>query len=104
MNDSSPENFEGYGRRCLTVFAVVMCVTLAMVGVFYANLSSRPLAIGLTLAAAVVNAGLVASYLMHIISERRLIHIVLLFTGIFAAGLLVLSIGAHWSVPAGTVH
>ncbi len=104
MNEISPENFQGYGRRCLTVFAVVMCVTLAMVGVFYADLSSRPLAIGLTLAAAVVNAALVAGYLMHIISERKLIHVVLVFTGIFVTGLMVLTIAARWSVPAGTIH
>ena len=104
MSNHSPESFQGYGKRCLTVFAVVMAITLMMVGVFYANLPNHALAIGLTLVAAIVNAGLVAGYLMHIVSERKLTLIVLLFTVIFFAGLMTLSISAHYSVPAGTNH
>jgi len=86
------------------VFVVVMAITLMMVGVFYANLPNRALAIGLTLLAAVVNASLVAGYLMHIISERRLTLIVLLFTAVFFTGLMALSISAQYSLPQGTTH
>ena len=104
MSNHTPENFQGYGKRCFTVFAVVMAITLMMVGVFYANLPNHALAIGLTLVAAVVNACLVAGYLMHIVSERKLTIIVLLFTAFFFAGLMVLSISAHYSLPSGTTH
>ena len=104
MSNPTPENFQGYGKRCLMVFAVVMAITLMMVGVFYAHLPNHALAIGLTLVAATVNACLVAGYLMHIISERRVTFIVLLFTAIFFTGLMVLTIGAHYSLPQGTVH
>ena len=49
---------------------------------------------------ACVNAGLVAGYLMHLISERKLIYTVLAFTGIFFVGLMGLSILAAHDVPA----
>ena len=111
MSNPTTENFEGYGKRCMLIFLVVMCITAMMLGVFYSSLwdhasshYSPALAITLTLAAALVNASLVASYLMHLLSERRMIFIVLLFTAIFFTGLFALTLGARLSVPAGTVH
>jgi cytochrome c oxidase subunit IV len=103
MSDHSPENFQGYGKRCLMIFGIVMIITLMMVGVHYAHLSV-PAGIALTLAAALVNATLVAGYLMHIVSERKLTITVLLFTLFFFVMLFVLTIGARLSVPQGTVH
>jgi hypothetical protein len=100
----TPENFQGHGRRCLTVFGVVMCITLMMVGVFYAHLPSQTASMALILTAAAVNAALVAGYLMHLVSEKKLTLIVLLFTAIFFAGLFALTLGARHSVPWGTVH
>ena len=61
MSNHTPENFDGYGKRCLAVFAVVMTITLMMVGVFYAHLPNHALAIGLTLVAATVNAACTAA-------------------------------------------
>jgi FtsH-binding integral membrane protein len=104
MSEHPPEDLSQYGKRCLTVFAVVMAVTLVMVGIFYAHLANQTLAIGLTLAAAAVNAFLVASYLMHFLSERKLIYIVLTFTAIFFVGLMFLTIFARHDVPLGTMR
>lgn len=104
MSDHNSQNFEGYGRKCLIVFAVVMIITLSMVSLFYTHLSGQPTAIALTLAAAVVNAALVAGYLMHIVSERRMTFLVLAFTVVFFVALMWLTIGARLSVPLGTVH
>jgi hypothetical membrane protein len=104
MSEHNPENFAGYGKRCLMVFGVVMCVTLMMVGVFYAHLPNHTLSIALTLIAACVNAAFVAGYLMHIVSEKRMTFIVLAFTAIFFTGLMALTISARLSVPHGTVH
>jgi len=104
MSEHNSENLQGYGKRCLIVFGVVMIITLSMVGVFYAHLSNQPTSIALILTAAVVNAVFVASYLMHIVSEKRLTYLVFAFTFIFFAALLCLTIGARLSVPAGTVH
>jgi caa(3)-type oxidase subunit IV len=96
----NPEVFRAYARRCGVVFLVVACMTLLMVGTSYMPLPNHALAIGIILAVAAVNAGLVASYLMHLISEQKMIYTLLAFTGIFFAGLMGLSIFASHDVPA----
>jgi hypothetical membrane protein len=103
MSEQSPESLGAYGKRCLIVFAAVMCLTLIMVGIFYAHLPTH-VAIALTLVGACVNAALVASFLMHLLSERKMIFIVLTFTAIFFVALMFLTISARQSVPIGTVH
>jgi len=104
MSEHNPEEFAGYGKKCLMVFTAVMCVTLMMVGLFYAHLPNHVLSIALTMVAAVVNAALVASYLMHILTEKKMTYIVFAFTIIFFIGLMALTISARLSVPHGTVH
>ena len=96
----NPEAFRAYGRRCGLVFLIIACMTLLMVGASYLPLGSRPLKITLILSVASVNAGLVAGYLMHLISERKTIYTVLAFTGIFFTGLMGLSLYAAHDVPA----
>jgi hypothetical protein len=100
MSDSHPDSFKIYARKCGIVFGAVACVTLVMVGTSYAPIPNRAVAIGLVLAAASVNALLVASYLMHLISEKRTIYTVLAFTAVFFVGLMGLSIWATHDVPA----
>jgi caa(3)-type oxidase subunit IV len=94
------EAFRAYARRCSLVFLVVACMTLLMVGASYMRLQNHALTIGIILAVACVNAGLVAGYLMHLISEQKMIYTLLVFTGIFFAGLMGLSIFAAHDVPA----
>jgi heme/copper-type cytochrome/quinol oxidase subunit 4 len=100
MSDSHPDAFKSYVRKCGIIFGAVACVTLVMVGTSYAPIHNRALAIGLVLAAAAVNAVLVASYLMHLISEKKMIYTVLAFTAIFFVGLMGLTIWATHDVPA----
>jgi len=96
----NPEAFRAYARRCGLVFLAVACMTLLMVAASYMPLRNHALTIGIILAVASVNAGLVAGYLMHLISERKVIYTLLAFTGIFFAGLMGLSIFAAHDVPA----
>jgi hypothetical protein len=96
----NPEGFRAYARRCGMVFLIVACMTLLMVGASYMPLRNHALTIATVLAAASVNAGLVAGYLMHLISEQKVIYTLLAFTGIFFAGLMGLSIYASHDVPA----
>ena len=92
--------FRAYTRRCGLVFLVVACMTLLMVAASYMPLRNHGLTIGIILAVASVNASLVAGYLMHLISERKAIYTLLVFTGIFFTGLMGLSIYATHDVPA----
>lgn len=98
MSESHPETFQSHARRCLIILAAVVGVTLIMVGVSFAPLG-QSLRIGLILAAACVNAFLVGGHLMHLISERKLIHTLLAFTVFFFVFLMVLTVWAKHDVP-----
>jgi hypothetical protein len=100
MNDAHPDLFRAYARRCGLIFAVVCCGTLVMVGASSLPLPSSQLKIGIILATAAFNASVVAGYLMHLISERKLIYAMLAFTGVFFIGLMGLTIWATHDVPA----
>jgi hypothetical protein len=99
MSVPHPETFQTYARRCALVFAAIVCGTLLMVGVSYAPLTNHAVVIGLILTGACFNAALVAGYLMHLVSERRMIYTLLAFTFVFFAGLMGLSILAAHDVP-----
>ena len=64
-----------------------------------------PAKTAIILGIATVNAFLVAGYLMHLLSEKKLIYTVLAFTVFFVIGLFVLTIWATNGFPPGTaVH
>ena len=66
-----------------------MLGVLTVLTVLAAQLNvSRPMAIAIALAIALVKGSLVAAYFMHLISERRLVYAVLVFT-VFFFGLLL---------------
>ena len=58
--------------------------------------------VALILAIATVNAFLVAGYLMHLLSEKKLVYTVLAFTVFFVIGLFALTIWATNGFPPGT--
>ncbi|HYG25147.1 MAG TPA: hypothetical protein VEH04_20455 [Verrucomicrobiae bacterium] len=91
MDDLTPSNISAYTKRCFLVLLGVLCGTLAMVAASFAPLNSHGLKIALILAVAAVNATLVATFLMHIVTERKFVLIVLGFTVIFFVALLGLS-------------
>ena len=101
MSEShSAEMFRQQVRRCGIVFGAVVCITLMMVGASYAPVPNRALTIGMVLLAACVNAGLVAGFLMHLVSEKKTIYAVLAFTAVFFVGLMGLTIWATYDIPA----
>ena len=75
-------------RIYLIVFGALMVLTLATVGVSYLDMSV-PAAILVALAIAMVKGSLVACYFMHLISERKLILILMLATVFFFFGVLL---------------
>ena len=96
---SQPDVFKSTVRRCKMVFAAVVCGTLLAVAAAYAPLGNPALRIALILTAACGNAFLVAGYLMHLLSERKMIYAVLAFTAFFFAGLMGLTLWASGDVP-----
>jgi len=75
-------------RTYVLVFVALMALTLITVGVSYLHLSTGP-AIALALLIAVVKGSLVACYFMHLLSEKKLVYAVLIFTVIFFLAVLL---------------
>jgi caa(3)-type oxidase subunit IV len=106
MSDSEhPVNLNSYIRRCAFIFAVVVCATGLMIFASYLPHYGWPAKVTMILAIAVCNAFVVAGFLMHLLSEKRMIYTVLAFTVCFFIGLMGLTLWAMADFPTGTaVH
>jgi cytochrome c oxidase subunit 4 len=78
----SHEDIDKHVRTYLAVFAALMGLTIVTVGIYYLHLPVKA-AIALALFVATIKASLVASFFMHLISEKKLIYSVLLLTVLF---------------------
>ena len=99
-----PVSLQSYIRLCAVIFLVVLCTTSAMIATSFSHLGDGwTLKVAIILAIAVVNAFLVAGYLMHLLSEKKLVYTVLGFTVVFFIGLMGLTLAATNGFPPGTV-
>jgi cytochrome c oxidase subunit 4 len=89
MEHTSAHDVQQHVRKYVLVFVGLLGLTLVTVTVSYLHLSVIP-AIAVALFIAVIKGSLVASYFMHLISEKKAIFLVLLFTAVFFAGLMAL--------------
>ncbi len=92
--DIRTEDIRKHVRTYVTVFVSLLALTLITVTVSYLHLNV-PLAITVALVIAAIKGSLVASYFMHLISEKKVIYGALLLTAIFFAALMWLPIFAH---------
>lgn len=88
------EDIKNQVRRYIVVFASLMGLTIITVTVSYFHLSVVPAIIAAMFIAS-IKGSLVASYFMHLISERKLIYFVLILTGIFFIALMTLPVLHH---------
>jgi caa(3)-type oxidase subunit IV len=105
MSESEkPVTMQGYVRLCAIIFVVVLCAVGAMIATSYSHIGGEgwTLKVALILAIATVNAFLVAGYLMHLLSEKKLIYTVLAFTVFFVIGLFALTLWATNDFPPTT--
>ena len=86
-HDDSPEGIRKEIRRYLMVFGALAVLTIVTVAISRLELPTWQ-AVALALIVATIKGSLVAAFFMHLISERRLIFGVLLFT-IFFFGVLM---------------
>ncbi len=81
-------------RKYVMVFVALMALTIVTVTVSYLNLGIAG-TITIALIIATVKGSLVASYFMHLISEKKLIYATLILTAVFFIVLMWLPIFAH---------
>jgi cytochrome c oxidase subunit 4 len=88
-------------RGYLVVFGALLVLTLTTVAASYLDLSAGP-AVALGLAIAVVKAGLVAAFFMHLSHERALIYAALVLTAVLFVSLIGLTLWSEMTHPPGT--
>lgn len=88
------EEVRKHVRVYLIVFAALATLTVVTVAVSYLHLPIVPaLLVGLFIAT--VKGSLVAGYFMHLVSEKKVIFLILLITVVFFAGMFILMPSAH---------
>lgn len=75
-------------RIYITVFVSLMVLTIVTVAISYLHLPIA-MAVSVALLVATVKGSLVACYFMHLISEKKLIYAVLIFTVVFFIAVLL---------------
>ncbi|HEY4643465.1 MAG TPA: cytochrome C oxidase subunit IV family protein [Bacteroidota bacterium] len=91
QNPTSVAEVKKHVRVYVVVFVALAALTLITVSASTFEVSTTA-HIAIALFIAVVKGSLVASYFMHLISERKVIFGVLIITVIFFAGLLLLPV------------
>lgn len=89
MSDSHAVDIRKHVRTYIMVFVALMALTVITVAISYVH-PGIVLAVTIALFVATIKGTLVACYFMHLISERKLIYITLLFTVFFFGALLAL--------------
>src|SRR3954447_4376852 len=82
-------------KTYIVVFVTLMALTLITVAISRLHLPVHE-AIAIALVVATIKGGLVASYFMHLISERKLIYWVLGFTVACFFAVLLLPLWTHY--------
>jgi cytochrome c oxidase subunit 4 len=96
-------HFTQHVRRYLYVFYALIFGTLITVGASYIPFGNHEINIAVALFIACGKASLVAGFFMHLISERKLIYGLLIFTACFFLGLMFLTVSAFADFPHLTV-
>ncbi len=100
MTAHSPEDIKKETRVYILVFIALATLTMITVGISYLDLITGP-AVTLALFVALIKGSLVAAFFMHLISERKLIYAVLVFTVFFFLALIFLPLGSFLNQVAG---
>lgn len=90
-------------RSHLVVAAGLLTLTVVTVGISQLDLDTMTRVV-IALSIATVQGGLILGYLMHLRRERRTVVATLVLTGIFVAGLLLLSVAAQYDTVEGVKH
>jgi len=94
-NPSDSNDVQKQVRSHVRIFLALLVFTVATVGASYAHVESEALSVLIALAIALVEAFLVAGFMMHLVTERKIVHIVLVFTVVFFTAMMYLILWAN---------
>jgi cytochrome c oxidase subunit 4 len=91
MSTDHSVDIDKHVKIYITVFVALMVLTIVTVAISRLHLSV-PMAVTVALLVATVKGALVACYFMHLISEKKLIYVVLIVTAVFFLALMALPV------------
>lgn len=94
MDTSNVHDIKKHVRVYVGIFIALLALTVVTVAVSYLNLTAGP-AIAVALFIATIKGSLVASYFMHLISEKKAIYMTLILTVVFFAVLMWVPLFHH---------
>jgi cytochrome c oxidase subunit 4 len=94
MDAAETQDIKKHVRKYVTVFVALLCLTFVTVAISRLHLAV-PLAITVALVIAAIKGSLVASYFMHLVSEKKVIYLTLILTVVFFAVLMALPLFHH---------
>jgi cytochrome c oxidase subunit 4 len=95
----SPEAIKRHVKVYILIGLALMLGTALTVGAYYVHFASVSVTITVALIIATTKASLVAAYFMHLISEKKMIYVLLGFTAFFFVGLMALTVWAVQDYP-----
>ena len=98
-----PVDFNTYTRRCAGVLGAALIFIGLMIWTSYLPLVGWTVKVAIILAIASCNAFIVAGFLMHLLSERKMVYTILGFTISFVIGLFGLTLYAMNDFPRNTI-
>lgn len=104
MSDHSHDDISKHVKVYIYIFIALLVGTVVTVGLNYLHFDNFKITVAIALFVATVKAALVACYFMHLISEEKMIYIILAFTAFFFVGLMGLTMATHADPPAYTTY
>ena len=94
MTNDHAVDIDHHVKVYILVFVALMVLTIVTVAISYLHLPVHT-AVAIAMLVASVKGTLVACYFMHLISEKKLIHAILVLTVVFFVALLALPSFTH---------
>lgn len=101
-NENDSKSVQRQVRQHVRIFAALIVFTFVTVGASYLHIESTYATVGIALAVALVEAFLVAGFMMHLSTERKIVHLVLVLTFFFFAAMMYLILWGNQ--PAQRLH
>ena len=90
-------------RKYWGVFTALLILTVVTVGISYLKFGLAA-AIIVALTIALIKGSLVACFFMHLISERKLVYVILGFVVFFFLSMMLLIYASYFNLPEGVTH
>ena len=94
METTATHDIKKHVRLYISVFIALLALTVVTVAISYLHLDITA-AIFVALTVAIIKGSLVASYFMHLISEKKIIFVTLILTVLFFVVLMALPLFSH---------